>query len=151
MVKDISEEISQQKFESEHHKGLINLMYTHNHIVGELNTLFKNHGITRQQFNVLRILRGQHPNPVSINLIKERMIDKMSDASRIVERLRLKDLLVRTQCDTDRRSVDIAISDNGLKLLAIIDGDDYGFDQPFKNLSKEEAKKFNELLDKIRA
>ena len=146
----LDEDIKQKTFESEHQKALINLLYTYNHVIGEMNVFFKSHDITRQQYNVLRILRGQHPKPSSINLIKERMLDKMSDASRIVKRLLDKGLITRNICFDDRRSVEITISDDGLELLEKTDKEVKDFAHLINNLSSDEAKQLNTLLDKLR-
>src|SRR4051812_297095 len=101
----LENEIHQKEFRNDYHKAIINILHTYNYLVGKINDLFKNYEITRQQYNVLRILRGQHPGHASIFLIRERMLDKMSDASRIVERLRLKDLVSRQYGSKDKRSV----------------------------------------------
>ena len=146
----LEDDIVQSNFESIHHKALVNIIYTNNYITNELNVIFKNHKITRQQFNVLRILRGQYPNPSNINLIKERMLDKMSDASRIVERLRVKGLVNRIKCPDDRRSVEVSISQEGLNLLAKTDKQSEKFRALLLNLSDKEAVELNHLLDKIR-
>ncbi len=146
----ISEDIKQKSFESEHQKALINLIYTSNHVIGKMNLFFKSYDITRQQYNVLRILRGQHPHPSSVNLIKERMLDKMSDASRIVKRLLEKGLIERKISFYDRRSVEITISEKGLKLLVNTDKEVRNFDHLVENLDTNEAKQLNSLLDKLR-
>lgn len=147
----LEDDIVQSNFESVHHKGLVNIIYTHNYITNGLNHILKPHDITRQQFNVLRILRGQYPKPSNINLIKERMLDKMSDASRIVERLRVKGLVVRIKCPEDRRAVEVTISDEGLQLLKKTDSQSDQFKALMTNLTTEEAKVLNGLLDKIRS
>ena len=146
----IAEEIKQSKFISERQKGLLNLIYTYNSLINEMNAYFKKHDITRQQYNVLRILRGQHPKPASVNLLKERMLDKMSDTSRIVKRLEKKKLVSRQESDTDRRAVEITISKAGLKLLEDTDNTVNGFEHLLDNLSDKEAEQLNSLLDKIR-
>lgn len=147
----LEDDIIQSNFESVHHKGLVNIIYTHNYITSGLNNILKPHDITRQQFNVLRILRGQYPKPSNINLIKERMLDKMSDASRIVERLRVKGLVVRVKCPDDRRAVEVTISDEGLALLKQTDSQSNQFKALLINLTEEEATVLNQLLDKIRS
>jgi len=111
---------------------------------------FENHNITQQQFNVLRILRGQYPKPATINLLKERMIDKMSDASRIVDRLVQKQLVSRCVNNKDRRAVDIRISEQGLDILAKMDKEYKAKDYLKANLTEDEAGKLSELLDKLR-
>jgi len=146
----LEEEIVQKKFRSENHKLGVNLVYTYNWLDAFSQNHFKKYGITGQQFNVLRILRGQHPNPATIKLLKERMLDKMSDASRIVEKLRVKGLVDRHICPNDRRNCDVLINDKGLALLAEIDKDDKKLDDFFSNLSNEEIRQLNELLDKLR-
>ncbi|MEM7107111.1 MAG: MarR family transcriptional regulator [Bacteroidota bacterium] len=146
----LEEEIKQKEFDSEHQKALINLIYTSNHITGHMNEFFKVYDITRQQYNVLRILRGQHPKPASVNLIKERMLDKMSDASRIVKRLLDKKLIERNISYDDRRSVEITISEKGLNLLENTDEHVQEFAHVFSNLSVDEAQQLNLLLDKLR-
>jgi DNA-binding MarR family transcriptional regulator len=146
----LEEDIVQREFRSVQHKGIVNILYTHNFLVNELNSILKAYKITRQQFNVLRILKGQYPNPANINLIKDRMIDKMSDASRIVERLRLKGLIERNPSADDRRSVEIKISEKGIGLLKKIDRHNNEMDSLLSNLTAEEAIVLNNLLDKIR-
>ncbi len=146
----LEDDIVQSNFDSAHHKALINLIYTHNYVTNELNDIFKNFKVTRQQFNVLRILRGQYPKPSNISLIKDRMLDKMSDASRIVERLRVKGLVVREQCADDRRAVEVTISQEGLNLLRKTDVHSKRFKSLLSNLTNEEAGLLNELLDKVR-
>jgi DNA-binding MarR family transcriptional regulator len=112
--------------------------------------MFIDYHITSNQYNILRILRGQYPNPATVNLLKERMLDKMSDASRLVERLRVKGLVKRDLSSDDRRRVDVMITEKGLKLLSAIDKLNEKSDTIFKNLSSGEAKKINDLLDKLR-
>ena len=120
----LEDEIHQKKFSSEFQKLTINLIYTNNWIASKHAEYFKNSDITIQQYNVLRILRGQFPNPSSVKLIKERMLDKMSDASRIIDKLKIKKLVVRKECPIDRRSVDILITEKGLELLKSLDAVD---------------------------
>ncbi len=147
----LEDEIKQKNFKNEYEKGIINLIYTYNWMDTRMKTFFKVYDITPQQFNILRILRGQHPRPCTVNLLKDRMLDKMSDASRIVERLRIKKLLVRNVSSTDRRSVDIMIAQAGLDLLGKLDVDiDQVHKELFANLTKEEAFQLNALLDKLR-
>lgn len=146
----MEDEIQQKKFKSEVQKLAINLMYTTNWLNFMSTSFFKNSDITIQQYNVLRILRGQHPNPCSIKLIKERMLDRMSDASRIVDKLKVKELLVRRECPVDRRSVDVVITDKGLDLLKALDTIDEDYKEIFSSLSKDEMMLLNNLLDKLR-
>jgi DNA-binding MarR family transcriptional regulator len=147
----LEKDIQQKEFRNEYHKATLNIIVTHNYIVGKMNDLFKDFDITRQQYNVLRILRGQHPGHASVNLIKDRMLDKMSDASRIVERLRIKELIVRQDCKNDKRAVEVTITDKGLQLLESMDLHVAKLDSIFFNLSEQETRELNTLLDKIRA
>ena len=146
----LEDEIHQKKFNIEAHKLTINLLYTSNWLNSKHAECFKNMDIPVQQYNVLRILRGQYPKPSSVKLVKERMLDKMSDASRIIDKLKLKKLVVRTECPEDRRSVDILITDKGLGLLKSLDDMDKMPKELFKNLSSSEIKNLNTLLDKLR-
>jgi DNA-binding MarR family transcriptional regulator len=129
---------------------MLNLVYTTNWITSKQGSFFKDSDITSQQYNVLRILRGQHPNPCSIKLIKERMLDRMSDASRIVDKLNTKKLVLRRECPNDRRSVDVVITEKGLELLKSLDHIDDISVQTLKALSPEEVNTLNDLLDKLR-
>lgn len=146
----LEDEIHQKKFKNDYQKLAVNLLYTSHWLNGHYNSFFKNSDITSQQYNVLRILRGQYPNPCNIKLIKERMLDKMSDASRIVDKLKTKKLLDRRECSLDRRSVDVVITDKGLELLKSLDNIDDDFKTIFETLSIEEIQKLNQLLDKLR-
>jgi DNA-binding MarR family transcriptional regulator len=129
---------------------MLNLIYTTNWLTSKQDSLFKDSDITVQQYNVLRILRGQYPNPCSIKLIKERMLDRMSDTSRIVDKLYTKKLLERNECPNDRRSVNVIISDKGLELLKSLDYIDDLSKQSLKSLTTTEINTLNELLDKLR-
>jgi DNA-binding MarR family transcriptional regulator len=146
----LEDEIQQKKFKNETQKLAINLTYTHNWLNAHYSAMFRSSDITMQQFNVLRILRGQYPNPCSVKLIKERMLDRMSDASRIVDKLKMKGLVDRRECPMDRRSVDILITDKGLDYLKSMDSIDENFQDVFKTLTEEEMKTLNHLLDKLR-
>ena len=146
----LEEEIAQTKFRCEAHKLGVNLIFTYNWLDAYHSRFFKKYGVTGQQFNILRILRGQHPGPATIKLLKERMLDKMSDASRIVEKLRLKGLVERNICQEDRRHCDVLISQKGLQLLAEIDKETDTIDSIFSTLTDEEKRTVNDLLDKLR-
>jgi DNA-binding MarR family transcriptional regulator len=147
---ELEKEIHQNKFRNDSHKLGVNLVYTLSWLNGLHSATLKPFGITQQQFNVLRILRGQHPNHASVKLIRERMLDKMSDASRIVEKLRVKGLLQRNVSSEDRRSCEVAITKKGLDLLAEIDKKNDEVDNMFSHLSVPEIKQLNHLLDKMR-
>ena len=147
---ELEKEIASNKFESNHHKTVVNVLYTYGWLTNLLRKRFDKYQITMQQFNVLRILRGQYPKPATINLLKDRMLDKMSDASRIVERLVQKQLVSRCTNEKDRRSVDIKINDKGLELLKTLD-QELNMEEILKNhLTDEEAQELNHLLDKMR-
>jgi DNA-binding MarR family transcriptional regulator len=145
----IEEDINQRAFRNEYQKGIINLIYTYNWMNEKMKKAFDNEGVTAQQYNILRILRGAG-NPISTLQIRERMLDKMSDTSRIVDRLVLKGLAKKTICKDDKRLVDVSISPKGSKLLEKIDLLEDDMDAILGNLSETEAKTLNKLLDKIR-
>ncbi|MBI3520838.1 MAG: MarR family transcriptional regulator [Bacteroidetes bacterium] len=146
----LEDEIQQKKFKSIQQKLMLNLIYTTNWLTSKQDSLFKDSDITVQQYNVLRILRGQYPTPCNIKLIKERMLDRMSDASRIVDKLYTKKLINRKECPNDRRSVDVVITDDGLKLLTSLDYIDDLSKDMLKSLTSEEIDTLNHLLDKLR-
>lgn len=145
----LEKDITQQKFRSEYQKGIINLIYTCNWINEKMKIFFDKEGITAQQFNILRILRGAG-KPISTLQIRERMLDKMSDTSRIVDRLVLKGLAKKNVCKNDKRLVDVSISDKGGLLLSKLDNFEDKMDAVLQNLSVSETKALNKLLDKIR-
>ncbi|PSJ74821.1 MarR family transcriptional regulator [Sphingobacteriales bacterium UPWRP_1] len=146
----LEKEIHQKQFRNEQQKGIVNILFTYNWLITRIKHFLKPYDITPQQFNVLRILKGQYPQPISTSAIRERMLDKMSDVSRIVDRLVEKQLIVRTPCPTDRRLVDVSINESGVQLLLVIDTHIHQLDALLHNLSPEEAHLLNELLDKIR-
>lgn len=147
---EIEKEIRSSKFEDDYQKSIINLIFTYNWLTTVLKKKLGKYHVTLQQFNVLRILRGQYPNPATVNLIRERMLDKMSDASRIVDRLIQKGLVTRCTNASDRRAVDIRISDKGLDLLKKMDKDMTAADIVKENLTIAEAAQLSDLLDKFR-
>lgn len=146
----LEDEIFQNKFRNEYHKATVNIIFTYGWVRAYQEKILKPCGITMQQFNILRILRGQHPKPANIKLIRERMLDRMSDCSRIVEKLRVKRLLKRTICAADRRYVDVIITKKGLDLLAKLDPVTEAADKYFENLNEKEVNQLNNLLDKLR-
>jgi len=147
----IGEDIQQKKFTSEFSKALINIRYTESWISQKFQGILKPSELTTPQYNILRILRGQYPNPATINLLIERMIDKSSNASRIVDKLEEKGLVDRRRCKNDGRAVDVIISNEGLQILESLDGDLADLENKIKILSDEEAEQLNTLLDKIRS
>ncbi len=146
----IEDEIHQKQFRSEHQKATVNLIYTYGWLTTRLREILSRYDITQQQFNVLRILRGQHPGSISTSVIRDRMLDRNSDASRIVDRLHRQELVDKQPCPGDRRLVDVRISDKGLQILETIDKNQNEIDKLVGNLEEKEVKEFNRLLDKIR-
>ena len=145
----LEKEINQRKFRNEYQKSAINLIYTYNWLTERINKVFDAWDITSQQFNILRILRGAG-KPLSTLQIRQRMLDKMSDTSRIVDRLVKKGLVKKTICKTDKRLVDVTIAERGKRLLEKIDAYDEQMDGIMMNLTEAEARMLNGLLDKIR-
>ena len=146
----IEDEIKQSKFKSAHQKVAVNLQFTANWLTAQSNDFFKEFGITMQQFNILRILRGQSPNSISGAAIKERMLDRNSDVSRLLDRLVDKALIIKTQCPSDKRAADVKIKETGLKLLARIDLRLEETDAKMLKLTIKEAEQLSDLLDKCR-
>ncbi len=147
----IEEEIK-GRFRNEYHKGTINLIYTVKQLMYQFIQLLKAHGLTEPQYNILRVLRGyRKEGPASIGFLKERMLDKNSDVSRIVDKLYEKGLVERKENADDRRQKDIEISKKGLELLAAMDDCERKTDSLLENLNPHEVKELNNLLDKIRS
>ena len=146
----LEEELQQKKFSSEVLKAILNIEFTGNWLDSEANRVLKPFGISSQQYNVLRILKGQGDNAISVNNIMSRMINKMSNASRLVEKLRQKDLIERVTCESDRRQVDVRITKKGLQLLVDSGESMNKYDRMKSKLTEKEAKTLNGLLEKIR-
>ena len=147
----ISDELKQSTFKNEESKAVINLIYTGNFIIQKQQELLKPFGITMQQFNVLRILKGQKGQAITVLSITERMLDKMSNASRLVDKLFAKKLVSRIQCEKDRRAVDVYILPDGLDLLDKIEGNQSAFGDQVSQLGAKKITQLNELLDQFRA
>jgi len=145
----VEEIIQQKKFHDDYQRAYIGMAFLYNQIEYLHQQLFKEYDVTPQQYNALRILRGQYPKPATVGLIKERMIDRNSDASRIVERLRKANFVERVTCENDRRAVDVIITEKGLALLKKIDLVIYDLKEPLKVLDQNEVAEFNTILDKI--
>ena len=129
----------------------LNLICSTNFLAENFSILFKSHQITKQQYNVLRILRGQKGNPVNLSTIQERMVHKSSNTSRIIDKLLIKELVVRKQCEENRRKIELLITKKGLATLSVIDPEvDEVENSIFKKISVDEAKLLNELLEKLR-
>ena len=146
----LEQEINQKKFRSEFQKLAINMVFTAKWLEAIMDNFFKEANLTPQQYNVLRILRGSQ-EPLSTCVIRERMLDKMSDASRIVDRLKVKGLVTKKTDGNDKRLVAIEISKKGLKLLETLDPQINELEDKFSGLSKEDAVSINLLLDKMRS
>ncbi len=146
----IEEEIQQRKFKSANHKAIINLIYTANWLSSKQQEFLKPFGITEQQFNILRILKGQHPKSISGTEIKSRMLDRNSDISRLLDRLNLKKLINKKVCPNDKRAFDVAITTSGLELLTTLDKQSKVMNKPLLQLTEEEADQLSNLLDKGR-
>ena len=147
----INKDIRQEKFRNERHKAMVNVLFTYGWIIERLKNFVSSEDITHQQYNILRILRGSHPTPLSTLQIRDRMIDKMSDTSRLVDRLLSKGLTKKIICKKDRRLVDVNITDKGLKLLEKLDESQDEMDSILSNLTEKEATSLSKLLDKIRS
>jgi DNA-binding MarR family transcriptional regulator len=147
---NIEEEIRQETFRNEYQKSAINLIFTYGWLNNKQKNFFKKFNITSQQYNVLRILKGQFPDAISTSDIKSRMLDKNSDVSRIVDRLSNKELIYKNTCISDKRLVDVSITHQGLQLLSEIEIQILELDNLFSHLELEEAKELNRLLDKLR-
>ncbi len=150
MIMGIEKDIQQTKFRNAHQKAAINLIYTLSWMRDKTRCIFDAEDITSQQFNILRILRGSYPQPLSTLQIRERMLEKMSDTSRIVDRLISKGLVKKVTCKTDRRLVDVIITDKGKKLLERLDEKQNEIDGVLGNLSEKDANILSDLLDQIR-
>lgn len=147
----LEDEIQQSSFKSPQQKLAINLIYTTHWLQNHYASFFKGKEITLQQYNVLRILRGQYPEYCHLKLIKERMLDRMSDASRIIDKLLLKGYVERKSCPDDRRSINLLITKKGLKLLESLDFIDEATNKMFLGFTKHEIEQLNNSLDKIRS
>lgn len=145
----LEKDINQPKFRNEFQKASINIIFTFNWMAEKTKAIFEREGLTSQQFNILRILRGARA-PLSTLQIRQRMLDKMSDTSRIVDRLIIKGLVKKTVSKTDKRLVDVSITDKGKKVLAKLDKCEEQMDAVIKTISEAEAKTLNNILDKMR-
>ena len=144
-------DINQHSFSSENQKAVINLIYTYHWVTDKIKAALSPEDITLQQYNILRILRGSEPEPISTLKIRERMLDKMSDTSRIVDRLVIKKLVVKKTSAVDKRLVDVIITPEGKKLLERLDKKVKDTEKLFSGLEVSELKQLNKLLDDIRS
>ncbi len=148
---EIEKAIQQKKFKDPYERAMVNLLYTSSWLSYRQTAVFKKYGLSMQQYNILRILRGQHPEPITVNMLIDRMIDKSSNASRIVEKLRSKGLLERQTCPDDRRRVDVVITNEGLNILAKATEALAELHRSMRSINEAEAETLNELLNKLRA
>lgn len=149
-MKTLEKEIRQKIFRNEFHKLGVNIIYTNNWLHSKHHKILKPYKLSKQQYNILRILRGQHPEACSINLLIIRMLDKSSNASRLCDKLYHKKLITRTTNESDRRQVDILITQKGLDILAELDVIFEKFNNSINSITEEEARQLNYLLDKFR-
>ena len=149
-IMKIEDEIKQTAFSSEYHKLWVNMIFTVNWLRTKELKLFRRHGLSPQQYNVLRILRGQHPKPASLNLIRERMLDRESNASRLVDKLCENGLTTRIECPNNRRSVEIRLTEKGLTVLRVLDADFDTLMQHILHIEPGDAVRLNALLDDLR-
>lgn len=150
VMASIEKDINQAHFSSQQQKAMLNLMFTYGWVMERIKALLAKEDITPQQFNILRILRGSHPQPLSTLQIRERMLDRMSDTSRIVDRLILKGWAKKVVCTNDKRLVDVTITDKGQKLLRKVDQEGDHVSEIMSGLSEKEAQQLSDLLDKLR-
>jgi DNA-binding MarR family transcriptional regulator len=147
----LEEELKQAKFKDEFQRAQLNIIFTGIWLEVITNQTLKQYDLSSQQFNVLRILRGSRPNPLNLFDIQERMMDRMSNATRLVEKLRQKGLLTRRQCPSNRRKVEIEITEKGLELLKKLDPVmEEQHLKLAKKITKQEADLINDLLDRLR-
>lgn len=146
----LEDQIKQRDFKDPIYKAILNIRLTESWLSNQINQTLKPFGLSQEQYNVLRILKGQYPNPSPLQLISERMVNRMSNATRLVEKLRQNGLVTRKECPSNRRKVDILITDEGLNILKEIKPRlDAAMDQ-MQNLDAGEARQLNDLLDKFR-
>ena len=137
-------------FRNNYHKATVNLIYSGKWVLQFVTDFLKPYKLTLQQYNILRILRGKYPEAITVTFIRDRMLDRMSDASRLVEHLRKKELVIRTTAGSDRRRMDVVITEKGLALLEEIEKENDQMDKRLATLDEQEVVQLNFLLDKLR-
>lgn len=147
----LEDEIQQKEFKDDYSKAIVNILFTQSYIVTKQNNLLKPYGLSPEQYNVLRILRGQNGNPITVSSIQDRMLNKMSNASRLVEKLKQKGLVRREECPADRRQVDIMITEKGIQLLNQLQEEILNQNNNLIHLNRQEVSQLNFLLDKLRS
>lgn len=145
----LDKDITQTKFRNTQNRAMVNILFTHAWMIDHIKSFVKSENITPQQYNILRILRGAG-EPLSTLQLRERMLDKMSDTSRIVERMVSKDLVQKAVSEKDKRMVDVIITPKGMELLESLDRRNEELDAMMNHLSDGELETLNDLLDKLR-
>ena len=146
----IEEAIKQSEFKDSYNKVVVNLLYTHSYLVSFQTAVLKPMDLSPEQYNVLRILRGQQGKPATIAAIQERMLNNMSNASRLVDKLKAKELVKREECPLNRRQVDVVITEKGLVLLELLEPQINAINKKAIHLEDQELDLLNRLLDKLR-
>ena len=147
---NLEQEIKQKAFRSEQSKLIVNLIYTYNQLKGRIAAVLKNEGVTMQQYNVLRIVNGSGEEGITTSEIRERMLDKMSDASRMVDRLEAMQLVEKLRDRDDRRVLHVFLTEKGQSLVYRL-MEQETIDQLASGVNEESAQQLNELLDAFRA
>ena len=147
---NLEQEIKQKAFRSEQSKLIVNLIYTYNQLKSRIATVLKNEGVTMQQYNVVRIVNGSGEEGITTSEIRERMLDKMSDASRMVDRLESMELLLKQRDRDDRRVLHVFLTEKGQALVQRLMQQDT-IDQLASGVKEESAQQLNKLLDSFRA
>lgn len=146
----IEDEIKQKAFKDAYQKVAVNILFTSGWLSGIHNKNLKSYGVSSQQFNILRILRGQYPETCNVSLLVERMLDKSSNVTRLLDKLVIKELVTRNSCPEDRRKFNILITKKGLDLLNTLDSEIDKSEDVMNNISEEEATLLSDILDKLR-
>jgi DNA-binding MarR family transcriptional regulator len=146
----IEEAIKQAEFKDSYNKAVVNLLYTHSYLVSFQTSVLKPMDLSPEQYNVLRILRGQQGKPATIAAIQDRMLNTMSNASRLVDKLKAKELVKRDECPENRRKVDVLITEKGLRLLEFLEPQIAALNKNVIHLEEAELIHLNDLLDKLR-
>ena len=147
---DIQTVIKQSKFDSAYHKAFVNLIYTFNYLTGKQNLIFKKYNVLAQHFNVLKILKGKYPNPVTPKYILEVMLDKGRDLTRLVDKLEESGFVNREVSDENKRSINIYLTPEGLEFTLTLEKEIFVWVKSIANLTEEEAETLSQLLDKMR-
>ncbi len=146
----LEDEIHQKKFRNDRQKVMVNLLFTHNWLTHRIKVYLEHYGISLPQYNILRIIHGSHPQPLTTSVIASRMLDKASDASRIVERLHKKGWVEKKVCENDKRLVDVIMTQEGLDLMKKLNQTNDQLDGIISNLTEKDTRLLNNLLDKMR-